>query len=314
MSVLLVLFKILVFPGFLFLAAYSLALSFLDRKLYARLQNRQGPPWYQPIADYLKLLGKETVVPARANQRMFRALPVFALAAMAAAFVYVPVFGNQAIFAFEGDIVVVLYLLAIPTLCTFLAGWYSRSLYATVGATRVLTQMFSYEVPLFLAILAPTLLSGSWSLSGNLAFYAARPLLLLVNLPAALVTLVAAQCKLERTPFDAPEAETEIVSGPLVEYGGRYLACLSFARDCELTVLLSLFAAMFLPFSGGAGWVDFVLYLAETGFVLALLCLARAVTARLRINQIVSFCWRLLLPVALFQVVLNLLVRGGLAL
>lgn len=314
MTILALLCRILLFPGFLFLAVYSLALAFADRKLYARLQSRQGPPWYQPLADLLKLVGKETVVPAQANQRMFRAIPVFALAAMATAFIYVPVWGREAVFAFEGDMVVTLYLLAIPTLTTFLAGWYSRSLYATVGATRVLTQMFSYEVPMFLAILAPTLLSGSWSLSANLEFFAERPALILLNLPAAVVTLVAAQCKLERTPFDAPEAETEIVSGPLVEYGGRYLACFTFAKDCELTVIVSLFAALFLPFTTGVAWADFLLYLLKTGLVLGLMCLARAVTARLRINQIVSFCWRLLLPCALFQVLLNLLARGWIAL
>ncbi len=310
MTILWMLVKLFIFPGFLFLAVYSLALAFMDRKLYARLQSRQGPPWYQPLADYLKLIGKETVVPAEANQRMFRSLPVFALAAMATAFIYVPVWGNQAILSFEGDLIVTIYLLTIPTLVTFLAGWYSRSLFATMGATRVLTQMFSYEVPLFLALLAPTLLSGTWSLSANEAFFAAHPALMLLNIPAALVTLVASQCKMERTPFDAPEAETEIVSGPLVEYGGRYLACISFAKDCELTIILSVFCAMFLPFSTGMAWLDFALYLAETGAVLALMCLARAVTARLRINQIVTFCWLGLLPVALFQVVLNLLARG----
>lgn len=309
MTALTVILKVLIFPGFLFLAVYSLLLQFFDRKLYARLQSRQGPPWYQPLADFCKLIGKETLIPAEANKAMFTAIPVFCLAAMAAAFVYIPVWGRTAAFSFEGDIIVVLYFLAIPSLASFLAGWYSRSLYATVGSTRVLTQMFAYEVPMFLALLAPTLLSGTWSVAGNTAYYAAHPLLVLVNLPALLVTLVAAQCKLERTPFDAPEAETEIVSGPLVEYGGRYLAFFSFSKDCELTVVVSLFAAMFLPFSTGIAWVDFLLYLVKTAAVLFVLCLARAVTARLRINQIVSFCWRYLAPVALFQVVLNLVLR-----
>ena len=314
MTTLRLLLQILFFPGFLFLTVYSLALSFADRKLYARLQSRQGPPWYQPIADMLKLVGKETVIPAEANHAMFKALPVFALASMAAAFLYIPIWGNRAILPFDGDLIVVLYLLSIPTLTTFLAGWYSRSLYATVGATRVLTQMFSYEVPLFLAFLAPTLLSGSWSITGNLAYFSKHPLLLLCNLPGALTALVACQCKLERTPFDAPEAETEIVSGPLVEYGGRYLACFTFAKDCELTVLVSLLAAMFMPFATGVAWADFALYLLQTALTLGLMCLARAVTARLRINQIVTFCWRWLLPCALFQVVLNLLLRGWVAL
>lgn len=303
------LIEILVFPGFIFLCAYAALLSFADRKLYARMQNRIGPPWYQPVADLFKLIGKQTLIPSGANKTMFRIIPLFALAAMATAFLCIPIWGHSAVLTFEGDMIVILYLMAMPSLATFLAGWYSRSLYATVGSTRVLTQMFAYEVPLFLCVLAPTILSGTWSLRGNMAFFSVHPGLILVNIPAALCMLVTLQCKLERTPFDAPEAETEIVSGPLVEYGGRYLACFRVAKDCELVVLLSLFAGLFMPFSTNADWLNFILYLAETLFALVLLCLARAVTARLRINQIVSFCWRVLFPCALFQVVLNFVLR-----
>jgi len=312
MTVLNALLRIFIFPGFLFLCLWSMGLEYFDRKIYARLQNRQGPPWYQPAADFFKLLGKETLIPADANRTMFTVIPVFSLAAMAAAFVYIPVWGRQASFSFEGDLIVTLYFLTLPSLASFLAGWYSRSVYATVGSARVLTQMFAYEVPMFLALLAPTLLSGTWSVSGTAAFYAAHPLLVLVNLPALLVTLVAAQCKLERTPFDAPEAETEIVSGPLVEYGGRFLAMFTLSRDCELAVVLSLFAAMFLPFSTGIAAVDFLLYLLKVLAALFLLTLLRATTARLRINQIVTFCWKYLTPLALVQIVLNLILRGAL--
>ena len=310
MNTLLALGKILIFPGFLFLGTYSFFLSFYDRKLYARLQNRIGPPWYQPLADTLKLIGKETIIPADANSKMFSSIPIFSLAAMAAVFIYIPVWGRESIFYFNGDLIVVLYFLTIPALASFLAGWYSRSIYATVGSTRVLTQMFSYEVPLFMALLAPTLLSGSWSVTENMAYYAEHPLYCLINLPSFIAVVIAAQCKLERTPFDAPEAETEIVSGPLVEYGGRYLAFFTFAKDCELTVVLSLIAAMFLPFSTGIGWIDFLLFLAKTIILLSVLCLMRAVTARLKIDQIIVFCWKYLMPCTLLQIVLNLILRG----
>jgi len=314
MTVYIAILKDLIFPGFAFLSIYSFVMQFLDRKLYARLQNRKGPPWYQPLADFFKLLGKETLIPTDANKAMFRVIPVFCLASIAAAFLYIPVWGSNAAYSFEGDLIVVLYLLSIPTLAEFLAGWYSRSIYATVGSTRVLTQMFAYEVPMYLALLAPTLLSGTWSISGTMTFYMAHPALVLINLPALCVTLIAIQCKLERTPFDAPEAETEIVSGPLVEYGGRYLAFFKFSKDCEMTVVLSLFSAVFLPFSFGNPPTDFVLYLVKTLAALFVLILMRAATARLRINQIVTFCWTYLTPVALIQIVVNLLLRGVLSL
>lgn len=313
MSVLIDVLKMLVFPGFLFLAVYSTLLEFIDRKLYARMQNRKGPRWYQPIADFLKLIGKETIVPSKANRGIFRAVPIVCLAAMATAFIYIPVWGGQAFFSFNGDMVVILYLLAIPPLAQFIAGWYSRSIYATVGSTRILTQMFSYEVPLFMCFLSPTLLSGSWSLSENAAFYSSNPLLALINLPALCVAIIAIQCKLERTPFDAPEAETEIVSGSMVEYGGRYLAFFHFAKNCELTVIISMFSAVFLPFTTGQAVIDFLLYIVKTLAVLFVLTLMRAVTARLKIDQIVSFCWKVLAPIGLLQILANIILRGVIA-
>lgn len=300
--------KILLFLAFLLI--YATILQFFDRKLYARLQNRIGPPWYQPVADFFKLIGKQTLIPSGANKTMFRVIPLFALAAVATAFMMLPVWGNAALVSFEGDVIVVLYLMAIPSLAMFLAGWYSRSLYATIGASRVVTQIFAYEAPLFLCALAPTLISGTWSISSNLQFYSQRPLLALINLPAAVAMLVTVQCKLERTPFDAPEAETEIVSGPMVEYGGRYLAIFKLSKDCELVTLSSVFAAIFLPFTSGVKWADFILYIAKTLAVLVALCLARAATARLRTEQIVSLCYRVLLPVGILQLVINLVVRG----
>ncbi|MEG1661834.1 MAG: complex I subunit 1 family protein, partial [Clostridiales bacterium] len=180
----LALFNIIVFPGMLFLGIYALFFAFLDRKLYARLQNRMGPPWFQPLADFLKLLGKETIIPAGADRKIFVALPIIALAAVAAAFLYVPIWSNSSIFPFDGDLIVVLYLLTIPTLCFFLGGWYSTSIYATIGAVRALTQLFSYEIPLFMAMLAPAILAESWSISAIAAYYWAHPLYILINIPA----------------------------------------------------------------------------------------------------------------------------------
>lgn len=301
--------KTLIFPGFLFMLIYSFLLEFLDRKIYARMQNRIGPPWYQPLADFFKLLGKKVIIPEDADAKMFRIMPIVSLSAVASAFLYVPVFGMNAVFSFSGDIVIVLYLLAIPPLTLFLAGWYSRNVYATIGATRVLTQMFVYEVPLFISLLAPTLLAGTWSITEMTAYYSAHPLYALINIPAMFTALIAFQCKLERAPFDSPAAETEIVSGALVEYGGRLLAFFKIATNCELILVVSLFSAVFLPNMTGIVWIDFLLYFVKTLVTLFLMILLRTTMARLDINHIVSFCWKRLAPVALGQVILNLLIR-----
>ena len=306
--------KVLLFPGLLFLSVYSFFLEFVDRKVYARMQNRKGPPWYQPLADMLKLIGKKVILPNNAQKFVFAALPTVSLAAVVTAFLCAPVWGSQAVTAFEGDLVAVLYLLSIPTLCHFLAGYNSHEVYSTIGAFRTLTQMFAYEVPLFMAFLSPAILAGSWSITGIAAFYAARPLYLLINLPAFLIALLTTQSKLERSPFDAPEAETEIVGGALVEYSGRYLAYFRATAITELAVMASVIAGVFLPFFTGNNALDFALYLVKTLAVVLILVLLRATMARIRIDQTLKFFWSVLTPVAIAQMILNLLLRGGLGL
>ncbi|MEN6316255.1 MAG: complex I subunit 1 family protein [Clostridiaceae bacterium] len=308
------LFKILIFPGFIFMLVYGILFEYIDRKVYARLQNRIGPPWYQPLADLLKLLGKETIIPAEANKGMFQTLPVVSLAAVAVAFVYVPVFGNSSIASFEGDLIIILYFLTIPTICAFLAGWYSRGVFATIGSVRTLTQMFAYEVPLFMALLAPSLIAGTWSVAGMVDFYSVHPLYILINIPAFFVVLISGQGKLERAPFDSPEAETEIVSGTLVEYSGKLLAIFKVSISCELVLVASLISAIFLPFMTGIVIVDFMLFLVKTIGVLLFLVLMRSAMARLRLDQMVSFYWKYLTPIAVLQIVFNLFIRGRLML
>ena len=311
---LLQIFQVLVFPGLLFLGSFSFLLEFIDRKVYARMQNRKGPPWYQPLADMLKLIGKKSIIPRNAQKLIFAALPTVSLAAVCAAFLCVPVWGATAVTAFSGDLVAVLYLLTIPTLCHFLAGYNSHEVYSTIGAFRTLTQMFAYEVPLFMAFLSPAILAGTWSISGIAAFYAAHPLYTLLNTPAFFIALLTSQSKLERTPFDAPEAETEIVGGALVEYSGRYLAFFRATAITELTAIASVIAALFLPFFTGNALLDFALYLVKTFAIVLVMVLLRATLARARIDQTLRLFWSILTPIAMVQMILNLLLRGGLGL
>jgi len=310
----LAIFGLLVFPGFLFLSVYSLWFEYLDRKMYARMQNRQGPPWFQPLADFLKLVGKETIIPDDADKNVFKILPVFALAATTAAFLYVPIWGPNGLYSFEGDLIVVLYLLTIPTLTFFLAGWFSTSVYAAIGSVRTITQLFSYEVPIFMALLSPAILSGSWSIAGNAAFYHAHPLYILINIPAFIVAIIASQGKLERVPFDAPEAETEIVAGAFTEYSGRLLAIFRMTIDAELIVVSSIMAAIFFPAFVANPVLGFIIYLVKTFIILFILAVMRSVMARIRIEQMVILCWKYLAPLALLQILINLLLKGVLPL
>jgi NADH-quinone oxidoreductase subunit H len=305
------LINILVFPGLLFLIGFSLSGEWLDRVLYARMQNRVGPPWFQPLADIIKLASKEDTIPEGADRTIFKLMPVFALTTTVVASFYIPIYSQKALFSFPGDLVVVLYLLTIPTMTFFLGGWFSRSLYSLVGAARAITQLFAYEIPLLLAILAPAMLAGTWSISEMAAFYGERPYLAALNVFGFAVAVVALLGKLERVPFDIPEAETEIVAGSFTEYGGRLLGLFRLCVDIEMIVGASLIAAVFLPFGLGLHpVVAFVLYVVKVEGLILVISLMRTIMARLRIDQMINFCWKYLAPVALLQLVLNLFLKG----
>jgi NADH-quinone oxidoreductase subunit H len=305
------LFHIIVFPGFLFLVVLALVGQYVDRKLYARLQNRVGPPFLQPFADFIKLSAKQETLPEGADRRLFKALPLVALAATVTASFYIPLWTNSALFSFEGDIIVVLYLLMIPTVSFFLGGHASTSLYAEIGAVRAITQLFAYEVPLFLAVLSPALLAGTWSVSGIAAFYGVHPWWWLFNLLGFAVGMIAVLGKLEKVPFDIPEAETEIVGGAFTEYSGRLLALFKMTVDVEAIVAASLLAALFLPFGLGLpAALGFLAYLLKVLLVLVLLTFLRTIMARLRIDQMMAFCWKYLAPAAFVQIIACVVLKG----
>jgi len=301
---------LLIFPGFLFLAVYGMTLQWVDRKLCAVMQNRMGPPWFQPFADFIKLLAKEVIVPDAADNKMFRLLPYFAMAAVMTALVSIPVMGPAALFSFQGDLVAVIYLLTIPTVTFFLAGWSSTSPYSTVGSMRVLTQLFAYEVPLMLSLIGPAILAGTWNISEIAAFFSAHPALIPAQLLGFLASLIALQGKLERMPFDIPHAKNEIVGGQFTEYTGRLLNFFLLAVDMELVVGAALVNAVFLGGSlGFSGWAGIAVFFGKTLAITFLLALLKVLMARIRIEQMINFCWKYLAPVAMAQVAFDIFLK-----
>ena len=305
------LFYIFIFPGFLFLITISFIAEFIDRKLYARMQTRKGPPWYQPIADFIKLLSKETIFPQHADKLIFKTLPLIACTAAITAYIFMPVFNSTSLLSFPGDIVAVFYILTIPTLTYFLGGWYSRSLYSLIGSTRVLTQLFSYEVPLMMAVLAPGILASSWTFNEVISFYSANGWLFLVNIIGFIVALIAVQGKLERVPFDTPEAETEIVAGSFTEYTGQLYGYFRLAMNIQTISASTLLAAVFLPFGyDGVLWQSLLIYFAKILAILFILAVFRTIFARIRMDQMVEFCWKILTPLALLQIFINIIIKA----
>jgi len=308
---------IFLFPGFLFLITYALILEFLDRRIAARMQNRVGPPFYQPLADFVKMLGKEVIDPDGVDIPVFDAAPLIAVAAVMTAYLYIPIFGSSP-FAFQGDLIMVLYLFTLPTLALFLLGWLSRNIFSALGGIRAVTQLFIYEVPFFLALLAPALMAGTWSISeimiwqqNNLWFIFLQPI-------GFVIALIGLQAKLERTPFDIPEAETEIVAGPWTELTGRRLAVMHLTSDVLLVAGSALIAAIFLggptiPVTVTPIWlsrvIGFFLFLAKTLFVVLILSSIKVATGRIRIDQLNSIGWKYIATASLLQVAMVIIIN-----
>ncbi len=310
MSTFLAIVAYLLFPGGLFVVVGGLAYEYADRKLVARFQNRVGPRWFQPLADFIKLLVKEEIVPAGVNAGLFIWLPVAALAASLAAALYVPMAGLKPSWSFNGDLIATVYLLMMMTLCIGLAGANTSDRFSLVGAVRALTQLFSYEAPFLLALLGPAIVAGSWRIS-DINEYAQGHLWMIAMQPLGfLVALVGLMGKLELPPFDAPEAETEIVSGALTEYSGRGLAFFRIGRDIELFIGLTLVSAFYL-----GGLANPLQFLAKTLVLLLVTAGLQSLFARLRIDQTVGLWWRIGALLGLVQLlVLIVLKTAGVAL
>jgi NADH-quinone oxidoreductase subunit H len=305
MNELLIMLSMVVFPGGISALLGGLAFEWLDRKLVAHYQNRKGPRWYQPLADIFKLFSKEEITPEGVNAFLFNFLPVLGLSAALATCLHIPAFGLKPLSSFHGDMVVVLYMLSVMTLCLGVAGANTQDHFSLIGATRTLTQLFSYEAPFMLALLGPAIAAQSWQISTINEYAASHPWFLLTQPIGFIVALIGLMGKLELPPFDAPEAETEIVSGALTEYSGRGLGLFHLGQNVEFFVGITLIVTFYL--GGLSNPLEFVL---KSLGVMALLTALQTLFARLRIDQTVGLWWRLGALLALFQLVLLVLLRN----
>jgi NADH-quinone oxidoreductase subunit H len=299
------LLSLMFFPAGITLILSGMLYEWADRKLVARFQNRIGPRWFQPLADTIKLLAKEEIKPQGINSLLFYGLPIVALAGALTAALYSPILGMAPVYSFPGDLIVTLYLLSLLTMCIGLAGWNGANRFSVIGATRALTQLFAYEAPFLLALLGPAIVAGSWVIK-DVSAYTASHWLIFTQPVGFLIALIGLMGKLELPPFDAPEAETEIVAGALTEYSGRGLALFHIAKSVELVVAVSLVTAFYL---GGIG--NPLIFLAKTLVIVFSMALLQALLTRLRIDQTVGIWWRLGALLALLQILILALLKGG---
>ena len=283
-----VIITMLIFPGGLSLFIGGLIFEWVDRKFVAHFQNRQGPPWYQPLADIIKSFSKEEIIPAGVNGFLFIGLPVLGLACAMITALYVPMFGVFPSYSFAGDLIVVLYMLSVMTLCLGVAGANTTDHFSLVGATRTLTQLFAYEAPFMLAMLGPAIIANSWQISTINQYAGSHAWFMFTQPIGFIIALIGLMGKLELPPFDAPEAETEIVSGALTEYSGRGLALFHLGKDVEFIIGVTLIVTFYM-----GGLSNPLFFILKSGGVLLVLTLLQSLFARLRIDQTVGLWWRL---------------------
>ncbi len=313
----LLIFRILVFPGFTFILFLTLFCDWLERKFEARIQNRVGPMVagpagiLQPLADFIKLLTKEDIEPRDTKKLVFRFAPLTAFSIMMFAMCFLPIDGASVLSSggFTGDLIIILAFSTIANFLLFLAGWASSNPYGTIGSARVLTQFLGYDIPLFLLALSPAFIAGSITISQ----IANAPLPFILLAPWAFVLfIITLQAELEKDPFDVPHSESELVGGLETEYTGAKLAFLHLTRDVQVVFGSALVVELFLggpngPVFFGLDWFFFTLW-----FVLKLLVVViiseyiTTVVARLRIDQVLSGNWKILLPAALISLMVTI--------
>ena len=313
--------QILLFPGFLFVIGLAFAYEWFDRKFYAKLQNRVGPLYtgprgfLQPFADFVKLMAKEDIVPLAADKLLFNLSPIVAFALILTAVLLLPISTLTGILSFPGDLILAVALMTFFCIIVFLSGMCSTNRFSTVGAERAVFQLLGYEIPMMLAIVGVALGANSLRI-GDIVGRQAENLWFIFG-PQAIgfaIYAVAVQAELERIPFDIPEAEQEIVAGWLTEFSGRKLALFRLSRDIELVFVAGLAAALYLggplgPVLPGLEPLLYTIYfIVKTIFVLIVLSTVRALFARLRIDQMVSFSWKYLIPLSVLQLLLVRLV------
>jgi len=309
------LFNSIVFPGLLFVSVVGMLYVGIDRKVTGHLQHRIGPPIWQEFLDFGKLMTKEDITPSAAIGPVFTAAPLFALGSLASVMLLLPVASAQPALRLTADLIVIIYLLNIPAICMILGGYSSGSSFAIAGAGRYIVQLLGYEFVFILSIAAIAVKVGTLNLTDIVSYQAKNGWLLLdwKLLPAIVAALIAAQGKLLRTPFDIPEAETEIVAGPLTEYSGPKLAIWRISYNAETIAVAALLVSLFLggPTAYTIGNVRIpavVDFLIKTFLIVMLTTVVRNIVARVRIDQALKFYWTFGILLAAISLILVMVV------
>jgi NADH-quinone oxidoreductase subunit H len=294
--------------SFVVLSIVGLFVGWIDRKITARIQWRVGPPWYQNFADFIKLTGKEVLIPEGSNKFIFIFSPVLAvIASTICGSIILLVLKNS--FGFGGDLILFVYLLTIPSLSIILGGSSSGNVLASVGISRELKLLLSYELPFICGIIIPALKANSTtSLIEILKFQQVNGsnILSLSGVIGFVVILIASTGKLGVVPFDLSEAETEIAGGSLIEYSGILLGFYKLTKSILLVVVPVFIVILYLGGTSITGLGSFLIFVLKYLIVVILITLIRNTNPRLRIDQALKFFWGWLTLIGITGILISL--------
>ena len=256
---------------------------------------------FQPIADLVKLLFKEDLTPGNADRLVFLAVPIAMVAPVILMMAVVPFAKDTALANLNVGVLYILAVTSITSIAIFMAGWSSNNRFALFGAARGVAVLISYEVPVVVSLLGVVMLAGSMSLADVVS---AQTLPFIIVQPMAFVVFVAGTtAELNRTPFDMAEAESELIAGYHIEYSGIKFALIQAAEFGGVIAASAVITTLFLggwegPVAHWLGWLWFLIktLVVATGFIWV-----RATFPRLRIDQLLTFAWKFLLPLSLIN-------------
>ncbi len=297
-----------------------------ERKVLARMQvrigpNRAGPGGVlQPVADALKLIFKEELIPAKADKFLFVLAPVITMIPALIITGVVPwgppltLFGREITLQIADINIAALYILTVTSISIYgitLAGWSSNNKYATMGGLRATAQMISYELALGLSFVGPILLASSMSITDIVEAQKGMWFIVLQPL-AGIIYFIAAVAEVNRSPFDMPEAEQELVAGYHVEYSGMKFALFFMAEYIKMIAISIIGASVFLggywgPFVSQVPWLGPIYLFIKVLILLFVLIWIRATTPRFRYDRLMAFGWKVLFPLSLLSILVTAL-------
>ncbi|MEM3078297.1 MAG: NADH-quinone oxidoreductase subunit NuoH [Nitrososphaerales archaeon] len=334
--------KVLIFPGLAFPLLFAIIVIWFERKFLARIMLRIGPlhigPFnrtglLQPIADFIKLIQKEIIVPDNAHKLIYNLAPIMAalVASLSVAFIpYAPKPGGGywMIFYTPFSLLVILAIFTARPFIIIAAGWASNSKYCTIGALRAALQLLSYEVPLALSLASIVIMSGTFDLAKIVEAQSSIWFIILQPI-GFIVVLIGMMTEIARRPFDIPFAEQEVVFGWPTEYTGTQFALIMVSEYFDLCAVTSLITVFFLggwsgpaipllndisPILSGIFW-----FLLKMAILTVIIIMGRGIFPRVRIDQLLDAGWTIGIPLAILQISITLLtaqwwlplVRGG---